>query len=156
MGGSQSRGGEGNDVENEESATLRIAECSFDLRNDADVAQKAGRDGHDLVEVLHLEPVSVLCNQRTVVVRRKRRPGVECGVEYVEFNVVHAEVKELGHVKAIGRMPKCTGRLAIDRHQGRLMDGRVVVGAVSYTHLDVYKRQTNTSAGRHPHCDVHG
>ena len=46
----------------EESATLRIAECSFDLRNEADVTQKPGRDRHNLVEVLHLEAISVLCN----------------------------------------------------------------------------------------------
>jgi hypothetical protein len=54
----------------EESATLRIAECSFDLRNEVDFAQKAGGDGHDAVKVLHLEAVSVLSNQRSVVARR--------------------------------------------------------------------------------------
>src|ERR1700683_670466 len=110
---------------------LHIAECSFDLRNEADIAQKAGRDGHHEVEILHLEAVSIFCDQWTVVARRKRRPSVECGVEYVEFDVVYAGAKELGHVKAIRRMPERAGWLAIYGHQGRLMNGRVEVGVNS-------------------------
>jgi hypothetical protein len=115
------------------SATLRIAKYSFDLRNYADVAQQAGGKGHHAVKVLHLEAVSILSNQRSVVAWRERRPSVECSVEYMEFDVIHTGSKEPGHVKAIRRMPKRTGGMAIDCYQSRLMNGRVEVGVNSRT-----------------------
>ena len=49
----------------------------------------------------------------------------------MEFYVVHTGMEEPGHVKSIRRMPKRTGGLAIDDHQGCLMNGRVEVGVNS-------------------------
>ena len=53
---------------------VRLFICS--PGDEADWAEKTGRDGRDQVEVLHLEAPAILGHQRGVVARRQGRPGL--------------------------------------------------------------------------------
>src|ERR1035437_1066783 len=73
----------------------------FGLRGEVYGAEEARRDGHDLVEILHLKAIAVLGNQRFIVVRRQSRPGVESGVIDADLNMVDAGLQQAGDIKAI-------------------------------------------------------
>jgi hypothetical protein len=80
------------------------------------------------VEILHLEAVSVLGDERFVVVWRERGPCVERGVVDVNFDVILAGLEELRDVEAIGWVPERACRLAVDEDEGGFADGRIKVG----------------------------
>jgi hypothetical protein len=65
------------------------------LRTDqVDGTEQAGGDGGDQVQVLHLELIAVLGDQRCVVVRRQRRPRVERGVIDIDLDVINAGLEQ--------------------------------------------------------------
>ena len=70
-----------------------------------DLAEDAGGDGLDFVEVLHLEAVAVFFNEGFEVVGREFGPCVEGGVVDVDFDVVLACFQELRDVELVGRVP---------------------------------------------------
>jgi len=58
------------------------------------LAEEAGGDGLDLVEVLHLEAVAVFGDEGLVVVRRERGPGVDGCVVDADLDLVLAGFEE--------------------------------------------------------------
>src|SRR5277367_5093321 len=85
----------------------------------------------DLVEVLHLEAVSVFGDERLVVVWRERGPGVDGGVVDANLDVVSAGPEVGADGEPERRMPERAGALTVDEDDGGFSDGRVVPGTHS-------------------------
>ena len=93
-----------------------------------DLAEDAGWDGLDLVEVLHLEAVAVFLDEGFVVVGWERGPGVERGVVDADLDVVVAGFEQRRDVEAVGWVPEGAGGFAVDGDEGGFADGWVEVG----------------------------
>jgi hypothetical protein len=69
--------------------------ASLAVRHDkVDGAEDAGGLGLNFVEILHLEAVSVFCDEGLVVVRRERGPGIDSSVVGANLDVVLARFEE--------------------------------------------------------------
>jgi len=100
---------------------------SLSLCDKADAPEQAGGDGMDLVEVLHLEAVPVFGDERLVVMRRERGPGIDRGVVDADLDVVAAGFEVGADGEPVRRMPERAGALTIDENDGGFPDGRVVL-----------------------------
>ena len=69
--------------------------ASLAVRHDeVDGAEDAGGLGLNFVEILHLEAVSVFCDEGFVVVRKERGPGIDSSVVGANLDVVLARFEE--------------------------------------------------------------
>ena len=99
------------------------------IGDEVDGAEDSGRDGVDEVEVLHLEAVAVFGDEGFVVAGWECGPGVDGGVEDVDFDVILTGFEEGGEVEAVGWVPECADALAVEIDDSGFVDGWVVPGA---------------------------
>ena len=84
------------------------------LGDEVDWAEDAGRNGFDVLEIAHLEAISILRDQRTIVVGRQRSPGIDGRVEDVNLDVILTRLEQPRNVEPVGRMPERACGLSVD------------------------------------------
>src|SRR5258708_15132847 len=101
------------------------------LGYEVDLAEEAGGDGLDLVEVLHLEAVAVFGDEGFVVVGWEGGRGIDGGVVDADLDVVLGGFELAGDLELVGWVPGGADALAVNEDDGGFADGWVVPGAHS-------------------------